>query len=100
MKINKKKSGILYHSNRNRQQKEGSDKTFLGYPIKSSYKYLGIIIDGSLSFQEHLNKLTEKIKKGMKIISIMKWKRVSNWKLYHIWMTYILPHFSYGALIF
>ena len=50
MKINRKKSGIIYHTKRNRQQKDGTKKTYMGYPVKMEYKYLGIMIDKSLSF--------------------------------------------------
>ena len=32
-------------------------------PIVDSYKYLGILIDKNLNFQEHLNYIKDKIKK-------------------------------------
>ena len=36
----------------------------------------------------------------MKLINIMKWKKISTWRLTYLWMTYIVPHFRYGALVF
>ena len=100
MKINKKKSGVIFHIKRKVKRKAGGSHQFEGYPIKEEYKYLGITIDNKMSFTKQLDNLEGKIKKGMKIINIMKWKKTSSWKLYHIWMTYVVPHFAYGALVF
>ena len=30
----------------------------------------------------------------------MTWKQVDIWKLFYIWITYIVPQFRYGALLF
>ena len=34
------------------------------------------------------------------MVDIMKWKKASSWKKVYAWMTYVIPHFRYGALIF
>ena len=54
MKINRKKSGIIYHTKKNRKSKDGENRTYMGFPIRTEYKYLGIMIDKNLSFQKHL----------------------------------------------
>ena len=100
MKINKKKSGVIFHMKKAKKNRSNINSEVKGYPIKKEYKYLGITIDSCMNYEKHLELIEEKIKKGMKIINIMKWKKVNNWKLFHIWMTYIVPHFAYGGLIF
>ena len=36
----------------------------------------------------------------MKILSIMRWKRCPKWHQIYSWLTYIAPHFRYGALVY
>ena len=43
MKINQKKSGIIWH--KGKQGRKSQETEISGYPIKSSYRYLGTIID-------------------------------------------------------
>ena len=45
MKINKKKSGIIFHLKRRHRIMELDKGDVLGYPIKAEYKYLGVYID-------------------------------------------------------
>ena len=71
-----------------------------GYPILSEYKYLGVVIDSKLSFKPHLKYIRKKIDNGFKLINIMKWKKLGTSRTTYVWMTYILPHLRYGALIF
>ena len=71
-----------------------------GYPILNEYKYLGVKIDYNLKYTAQIRMIREKIKKGMKMIEIMNWKRVDVWKRIYAWMTYIVPQFRYGSLIF
>ena len=54
MKVNKKKSGIIFHKMRRTCK---NDKLFEGYPIVSKYKYLGIWIDETLMFDEQIQYL-------------------------------------------
>jgi len=34
------------------------------------------------------------------MVDIMKWKGASSWKKTYAWMTYVVPYFRYGALVF
>ena len=36
----------------------------------------------------------------MKMIQILNWKKVDIWMKLYGWITYICPHFLYGAYIF
>ena len=58
---------------------------------KSSIKYLGIIIDHYLNWKEHVSQLSEKISRGIGILS----------KLRHLQIYYsiICPFLSYGVII-
>ena len=58
------------------------------------------MIDKHLNFKDHLLYIKDKIKRPQKIIDIMKWKTCSKWHIIYSWLTYIAPHFRYGALIF
>ena len=55
MKINKKKSGVMY-IRKNERSEEGVRKfeekgeQLLGYPIVREYKYLGVVFDEALKF--------------------------------------------------
>ena len=70
MEVNKKKSGIMIHRGK---LKYTSSTTISGVktymhkrsliPIVDSYKYLGIVVDKHLNFQEHLSYIRDKIKK-------------------------------------
>jgi hypothetical protein len=60
MLINKKKSAIMYlQKTRGRRRKTLSELE--GYPIKESYKYLGVVIDDRLNFKAHLELIRAKI---------------------------------------
>ena len=36
----------------------------------------------------------------MKIVKTLMWKNSNIWQLFYSWMTYVVPHFQYGALVF
>ncbi len=62
MEVNKKKSGIMMHKGKLKYTTStlsSGVKTLVHkkslIPIVDSYKYLGIIIDKHLNFQEHLS---------------------------------------------
>ena len=76
MMINKAKSVIIFHKKRGKKEIEKEENNFLGYPIKNTYKYLGIIIDSHLTFKDQLTAVREKIKKGIKILQLLKRKKV------------------------
>jgi len=64
------------------------------------YKYLGVIFDEALKFDSQMIKILEKIERGMKIVNTLQWKGSNIWQLFYAWMTYVVPHFSYGSLVF
>ena len=43
MKVNRQKSGIIIH--KGKQGRKPKETEYKKYPIKSHYKYLGIVID-------------------------------------------------------
>ena len=62
---------------------DGQDiETFEKIPVKEDYKYLGIIMDKNMNLKRHVEKIVEKNKKGMKMISIVRWKKFSLWHAY------------------
>ena len=59
MKINKQKSGIIFC--KRKSMKKDNRKDIEGYPVVQKYKYLGIIIDEKLSFNNHMEYIRVKI---------------------------------------
>ena len=53
MTINKKKSGIIKYKRKKNNKSNGSQE-ILGFPIVRKYKYLGIIIDEKMCWEDHL----------------------------------------------
>jgi len=50
MKINKKKSGIIFYKKRKNKYK--MEKEIMEYPVVEEYKYLGIWIDEKMSWNK------------------------------------------------
>ena len=75
MKINKKKSGIIFF--KRYIQKKQKLKEVNGYPTVRKYKYLGLWIDEKLKWDDHLEHIETKVDKAMKILRIMKWKNTT-----------------------
>ena len=100
MKINKKKSGIIFYKKRMLKENENNEKEIAGFPIVREYKYLGVWIDEKLNFNKLIEEIESKLKKSIKMVNIMKWKKSSVWKTTYAWMTYALPHLRYGSLIY
>ena len=98
MKINNKKSGIIFHKKR-KSSKNQPKKYIEDIPICRKYRYLGIIINETLSSDDYNELIEEKTKKAKKMIKIMKWKRCDLWLRIYAWMVYITPHYRYGAQI-
>ena len=66
------------------------DKGFLrGFPYKTEYTYLGIVIDRNLTMRNHLQKMKEKMKKGTKILYMCNKRGLPNWKRKYLWLTYV-----------
>ena len=52
MKINKRKSGIMWIKKKGSGKKKKNEE-LEGFPVIDTYKYLGIWIDNHLSFEYH-----------------------------------------------
>ena len=48
MMVNRAKSGIIFHKNK-KDRRNKRDEEIEGYPVVREYKYLGVIIDQTLS---------------------------------------------------
>ena len=44
--------------------------------------------------------IKRKMERGTKIIKTLLWKNVDIWKIVYAWITYVVPIFRYGALVF
>ena len=66
MKINKKKSGIMFleFGNQNRINKKYKKLIIGDYPIINKYKYLGTMIDNNLNLKANTQYIINKMKKG------------------------------------
>ena len=53
MKINRKKSGVIFHMKRSKTVKENEE--FCRYPVKENYKYLGIYLDQTMKMNYQLD---------------------------------------------
>jgi len=104
MQINKKKSGVMFIKKQRRKDQDRdairAAQQIKGYPIVEEYKYLGVIFDNVLRFDKNLEKIRENIKKGSRLIEILLWKNSNFWLIFYTWITYITPHFRYGALVY
>ena len=82
MKINRKKSGIIFHQKRYKKVEEGEQ--LLGYPIKEKYKYLGVYLDINLRFKFQLEEVKRRMEKGLKMVKMMLWKQMEHWRITYI----------------
>lgn len=64
----------------------------------NSFKYLGVIVDDQLKFNEHIDYLCKKISKKLGFL-----RRCSNflthWSKLTVFNTIVLPHFSYASTV-
>lgn len=67
MKINRKKSGVIFHMMRGRNDIP-EDETKFGYPVKQHYKYLGIYMDQNMKLNYQLKEVKKKTERGKKMI--------------------------------
>ena len=103
MRVNRKKSGIMLHKGTLKKLKVIDGQKVhkkSGIPLVETYKYLGVLFDRAVNFKAHIEYVREKIQKPLKILSIMRWKRCPKWHQVYSWLTYIAPHFRYGALVY
>lgn len=67
--------------------------------IVTSYKYLGVWLDGTLSFSQHISKLQAKVKSRLGLLYCNRSSFTPAAKLTLIQMT-ILPMLNYGDVIY
>ena len=77
MKVNKKKSGIIFHSNkskRGRKKKDLEEEQYvIGIPIIRTYRYLGIIINENMDYNDTNTMKVKALAKAKKMLIIMKY---------------------------
>ena len=71
-----------------------------GFPIeeKEYAKYLGILIDNRLSFQQHIQHVNSRLTRGIAILSMLR-HYVPKTTLLNTYHAYIQPHLDYGLNI-
>ena len=79
MKLNKGKSGIMFHEKKGRKLKK--EKRIEDIPVVEEYKYLGVWIDKNLNMNKHLGHIYGKVERAMKMIKIMRWKGMEEWRI-------------------
>ena len=82
MKLNKSKSGIMMHGKKGKKLKV--EKKIRGIPVVEEYKYLGIWIDKNLTMNKHLAYINEKVERAMKMIKIMRWRGMEEWRIQYV----------------
>jgi hypothetical protein len=95
MIINKKKSGILPLFKK--FQASLTMDEFQGYPVVTSYKYLGVYIDDSLSMKFHLAHLQKKLCKFEKMVNILNWKKAPLMIRLTLWKVFAGQYFYYAG---
>ena len=60
MKVNKQKSGVVVFTRRIKRKVPDLGSDVLGYPVVSSYKYLGTVLDSKLSLNSVLSHILKK----------------------------------------
>ena len=49
-----------------------------------------MVFDECINMEKQLERVKEKIEKGIKIIRILNWKKMNMWMIYYAWMTYVV----------
>ena len=66
----------------------------------SKAKFLGVEIDDSLSFKEHIQALTQRAEKRLNILRILAWGGTDPKTLIRLYKVYIRSIFEYGSVSF
>ena len=71
-----------------------------GRPLdhSSSVKYLGLFIDGHLSWHDHIEYICSKISKNINIMTKVK-KLVSKVTIINMYYSFIYPYLTYGSIL-
>ena len=98
IEINKIKSGII-QVRKDRRTPRPIARSYMGYPIVDEYKYLGVLIDSSLSLQLEVVR-----KKRMETQLLVQKRRMAYMKLdqdarYHIWQALFKSRCWYSIVV-
>ncbi len=100
MEVNKSKSAIMQiKSTRVTKVHLTTEiKEYLGYPVVTKYKYLGIIVDETLSLKDHLTYLRQKVDQTVFNFRVLGKKNfeVKNW--ISIYKIFVIPHILYAMV--
>ena len=72
----------MIHEKRGKKGKK--PKEIKGIPIVEHYKYLGIWIDKNINLKKHLDYINQKAERAMKMIKIMRWRGMEEWRIQYI----------------
>ena len=75
--------------------------SFNNKPVQqvSSQKHLGVILDTSLTFDEHIRVITSKVSKSIGLLQKLNY-RLARSSLITIYKSFVRPHLDYGDVIF
>ena len=75
--------------------------SFNNTPVQqvSSQKHLGVILDTSLTFDEHIRAITSKVSKSIGLLQKLNY-RLARSSLITIYKSFVRPHLDYGDVIF
>ena len=75
--------------------------SFNNKPVQqvSSQKHLGVILDTSLTFDEHIRAITSKVSKSIGLLQKLNY-RLARSSLITIYKSFVRPHLDYGDVIF
>jgi len=96
LSLNTKKTKYIIFSSRNRSCKTNKSLKMNNEPIEQvkSIKFLGVILDRSLSWDKHINYIKGKISRGAGIISRAK-KLLNQNTLITLYYSFIFPYINY-----
>jgi len=88
---------VIFHPNYSNSSK--SDISFLDnvFNISQSTTFLGVHIDASLTWKEHIHALSNKLSKAYYLISFLSWV-VDTETLLTVYYAYVYSHLSYGVV--
>ena len=102
LSLNESKSNfVIFHPYQRKLNREvnlkilDNDSELVSLERKTYVKYLGVLIDGNLSWKHHINYISTKISKGIGIIARLRHleRRTT---LLNIYLSLIEPYISYG----
>jgi hypothetical protein len=97
--LNTRKSGILNIRSKKNSLKLVPGKEYVGIPVKTEYKYLGVWFDEVINPLTHLSKSKKKIDYLTKSLKVIPKKSVTPKLLINLWSLIVRPIFDYAICI-